>query len=102
MSAAPKDYYSRLFVRAREPSVSDEEYKLVELANSMGYNKEREGTLTPRIGYTSFGRFLGHDLTHDATPLAGPYREPENTPNFRTSTFDLDRVYGDGPAGSAY
>jgi hypothetical protein len=102
MHAAPKGYYSRLFEKAREPIASDEEYKLVDLANAMGYDKEREGTLTPRIGYTYFGQFLGHDLTHDATPLAGPYHDPENTPNFRTSAFDLDHVYGDGPAGSPY
>ena len=68
----------------------------------MRYTQEREGTLTPRIGYTYFGQFLGHDLTHDATPLAGPYLEAEATPNFRTASFDLDHVYADGPAGSPY
>ncbi|MFL6520381.1 MAG: peroxidase family protein [Chthoniobacterales bacterium] len=68
----------------------------------MRYREEREGTLTPRVGYTYFGQFLGHDLTHDATPLAGPYREAEATPNFRTATFDLDHVYACGPNGSPY
>ena len=51
----------------------------------MRYGEEREGTLTPRIGYTYFGQFVGHDLTYDSTPLAGPYAEPEKTPNFRTA-----------------
>src|SRR5437762_14081942 len=68
----------------------------------MRYGREREGTLTPRVGYTYFGQFLGHDLTYDSTPLTGPYAEPENTPNFRTATFDLDHVYAGGPAGSPY
>ena len=68
----------------------------------MRYAVEREGTMTPRIGYTYFGQFLGHDLTHDVTPLAGPYLEAEETPNFRTAAFDLDHVYGGGPAGSPY
>jgi hypothetical protein len=68
----------------------------------MRYKVEREGTLTPRIGYTYFGQFVGHDLTHDPTPLAGPYTEPEETPNFRTPTLDLDHVYGGGPAISPY
>ena len=100
--SAPKGYYSRLFNKPEEPLHPHDEPKLVDLGNAMRYGKEREGTLTPRIGYTYFGQFLGHDLTHDATPLSGPYSEPEETPNFRTAAFDLDHVYGEGPAGSPY
>jgi heme peroxidase len=100
--SAPKGYYSRLFARPSQPITSEEEFKLVELGTAMRYGEEREGTLTPRVGYTYFGQFLGHDLTHDPTPLAGPYREAEQTPNFRTATFDLDHVYAGGPKGSPY
>ena len=100
--ATPKGHYSRLFERPRKPISSDEEYKLVELGSAMRYDTEREGTLTPRIGYTYFGQFLGHDLTHDVTPLEGPFSDPEQTANFRTARFDLDHVYGDGPSGSPY
>lgn len=100
--SAPKGYYSRLFGKPAHPITADEEFKLVELGNAMRYGREREGTLTPRVGYTYFGQFIGHDLTYDATPLAGPYSEPEETPNFRTATFDLDHVYAGGPAGSPY
>ena len=100
--SAPKGYYSRLFGPPAQPITSGEEFKLVELGSAMRYGREREGTLTPRVGYTYFGQFLGHDLTYDSTPLAGPYAEPEKTPNFRTATFDLDHVYAGGPAGSPY
>jgi Animal haem peroxidase len=100
--ARAKGYYSRLFNKPAEPLGPDEEFKLVELGTAMRYGREREGTLTPRIGYTYFGQFVGHDLTYDSTPLAGPYTEPEKTPNFRTATFDLDHVYAGGPAGSPY
>jgi len=100
--AAAKGHYSRLFQKPAEPITPDEESGLVELGNAMRYTEEREGTLTPRVGYTYFGQFLGHDLTHDATPLAGPYSEAEATANFRTAIFDLDHVYADGPAGSPY
>jgi hypothetical protein len=100
--AGAKGHYSRLFSLPTAPINADEEFKLVKLGSAMRYGREREGTLTPRIGYTYFGQFVGHDLTYDATPLAGPYVEPEQTPNFRTATFDLDHVYADGPAGSPY
>jgi len=102
IEAAAKGYYSRLFAAPSEPIPPDDEFKLLELGSAMRYGEEREGTLTPRVGYTYFGQFVGHDLTHDATPLAGPYRKPEKTPNFRTATFDLDHVYAGGPKGSPY
>src|SRR6476646_8354876 len=100
--ASPKGQYGRLFAKPAKPISSDDESKLIELGNAMRYKVEREGTLTPRIGYTYFGQFLGHDITHDVTPLAGPYAAPEETPNFRTAAFDLDHVYGNGPVGSPY
>ena len=102
MRAEPKGYYSRLFAKPANPIGRDQEEGLVELGNAMCYDVEREGTHTPRVGFTYFGQFLGHDLTHDPTPLAGPYSDPEKTPNFRTAAFDLDHVYGGGPEKSPY
>lgn len=52
-------------------------------------------------GVTFFGQFLDHDLT---LALRAPLLEktsPRRTNNFRTAEFDLDSVYGDGPAGSS-
>jgi hypothetical protein len=100
--AESKGCYSRLFGLPANPIAAKDEDKLVTLGNAMRYETEREGTLTPRVGFTYFGQFLGHDLTHDPTPLAGPYSDPENTPNFRTPSFDLDHVYGGGPEKSPY
>jgi hypothetical protein len=102
MRAEPKGFYSRMFPKPAAPLSATDEAKLVELGKAMRYEVEREGALTPRIGFTYFGQFLGHDLTHDSTPLAGPYSPPEKTPNFRTAAFDLDHVYGGGPTGSPY
>ena len=98
----PKGYYSRLFQKPVAPIEKSQEPGLIELGQAMRYGKEREGTLTPRVGFTYFGQFLGHDLTHDVTPLEGPYPDPEHTPNYRTPSFDLDHVYGGGPDKSPY
>jgi hypothetical protein len=61
----PGGYYSRLFGKPAGPIPRSQEAKLVELGSSMRYEMEREGTLTPRMGFTYFGQFLGHDLTHE-------------------------------------
>jgi hypothetical protein len=91
-----------MFPEPAAPLFAEDEARLVELGTAMRYDVEREGSLTPRIGFTYFGQFLGHDLTYDPTPLGGPYSAPEMTPNFRTAAFDLDHVYGGGPQGSPF
>jgi hypothetical protein len=83
-----------------KPLGTGEEEKLVKLGEAMRYDVEREGTLTPRVGYTYFSQFVGHDLTYDPTPLEGPYLDPERTSNHRTRYFDLDHVYGGDPKHS--
>lgn len=98
----PRGHYSRLFQKPAGPITKSQEAGLIRLGQAMCYEVEREGTLTPRVGFTYFGQFLGHDLTHDVTPLDGPYSDPERTPNYRTATFDLDHIYGDGPQQSPY
>lgn len=46
------------------------------------------------------GQFMDHDMTFDlASPLGRP-ASPEQSPNGRTPSFDLDSVYGAGPVGS--
>ncbi len=98
----PKGHYCRLFEPSRAPLSNEDEEKLVRLGESMRYTVEREGTLTPRVGFTYFGQFVGHDLTRDVTPLAGPYLDPEQTPNYHTHYFDLEQIYGGGPSGSPH
>jgi Animal haem peroxidase len=54
----------------------------------------------PRLfaGFTFIGQFLDHDITLDTTPLDLQASDPDATVNFRTPRYDLDSVYGRGPA----
>src|SRR5829696_8904806 len=49
-------------------------------------------------GFTFIGQFLDHDITLDTTPLDLQASDPDATVNFRTPRYDLDSVYGRGPA----
>jgi heme peroxidase len=51
-------------------------------------------------GITFLGQFLDHDMTFDTSSRLGEPTNPRTVPNARRPYFDLDSVYGDGPAGS--
>ena len=53
-------------------------------------------------GYTYFGQFVDHDVTFDPRSSLQKAMDPENLENFRTPAFDLDCVYGRGPADQPY
>lgn len=55
---------------------------------------------SPRLfaGFTFIGQFIDHDITFDNTPLDQQQADPYATINFRTPRYDLDSVYGRGPA----
>jgi hypothetical protein len=56
-------------------------------------NADNNGDPRMTVGFTFLGQFIDHDLTLDPSPLGGP----ASTKNVRTSAFDLDSVYGQGP-----
>lgn len=49
-------------------------------------------------GTTFMGQFIDHDITFDQTSPLGVPTPPETSPNSRSAAFDLDSVYGRGPA----
>jgi hypothetical protein len=49
-------------------------------------------------GFTFIGQFIDHDITLDRTPFSQQEADPDATVNFRTPRYDLDSVYGRGPA----
>jgi hypothetical protein len=55
---------------------------------------------SPRLfaGFTFIGQFIDHDITFDNTPLDQQLADPDAKTNFRTPRYDLDSVYGRGPA----
>jgi hypothetical protein len=53
-------------------------------------------------GITFLGQFLDHDMTFDTTSALGVAVRPEDSPNARTSAFDLDSVYGGGPVATPW
>jgi len=57
---------------------------------------------THTAGVTFLGQFLDHDMTFDATSTLGVPTAPERSTNSRTPKFDLDSVYGGGPAVSPH
>src|SRR5262245_32797003 len=53
-------------------------------------------------GYTYFGQFVDHDITFDPLSVLQKANDPDALVDFRTPRFDLDSLYGGGPAGAPY
>src|SRR4051812_17400243 len=84
------------------PAFAPRDDLLVDLAQTMVENDTGDEFLNtnPRLfaGFTFIGQFIDHDITFDNTPLALQQADPDATVNFRTPRYDLDSVYGRGPA----
>jgi hypothetical protein len=52
--------------------------------------------------YTYFGQFIDHDITFDPASLLGRINDPDALHDFRTPRFDLDSLYGSGPADEPF
>ncbi len=53
-------------------------------------------------GYTYLGQFIDHDITFDPASLLGRINDPDALQDFRTPRFDLDSLYGSGPADEPF
>ena len=90
--------YSRLFPATSTPFSRRDEDRLIALAESLRYSgRPRDGILTPRAGFTYLGQFIGHDLTHDCTPLHAARPNTAQLQDARASKLDLEVLYGGGP-----
>jgi len=79
--------------------------QLADLAQTQrdpGLDSENNGSFPNETGsgFTYFGQFIDHDLTLDTSPQPSAPVDPSTLTNGRTFRFDLDSVYGGGPAAS--
>jgi hypothetical protein len=63
---------------------------------------QMEGALRLPAGYTYFGQFVDHDITFDPVSSLQRQNDPDALVDFRTPRFDLDSLYGRGPADQPY
>ena len=66
------------------------------------FSKNNPDNPANTAGITFLGQFLDHDMTFDTTSALGVAVRPEDSPNARTSAFDLDSVYGGGPVATPW
>jgi hypothetical protein len=62
---------------------------------------EQENPLIP-AGYTYLGQFIDHDITFDPVSSLQRQNDPDALHDFRTPRYDLDSLYGRGPADQPY
>lgn len=72
----------------------------VRLITDLGLSANNPNNPAHTAGTTFMGQFMDHDMTFDLTSRLGRSAKPQNSPNARTSAFDLDSVYGGGPRAS--
>ncbi len=53
-------------------------------------------------GYTYLGQFIDHDITLDPVSSLQRANDPDALVNFRTPKYDLDSLYGRGPADDPF
>lgn len=100
--------FGRLFQRLAEEPAHDLENpahmdELRRIAAAM-HESSGDGADNPVIpaGYVYLGQFIDHDLTFDPISSVARRNDPEGLINFRTPRFDLDCLYGSGPADEPF
>ena len=79
------------------PAVVDD---LVSLAAGM---RDEPGADSPvPSGFTYLAQFIDHDLTLDRSSISAQLVDPSALINFRTPRFELDSLYGAGPADEPF
>jgi hypothetical protein len=78
---------------------------LIALGNAMPEENRPAATAdNPRIpaAYTYLGQFIDHDITFDPVSKLQRLNDPDALVTFRTPRYDLDSLYGRGPADTPF
>ncbi len=110
LSALYEGRFGRMF-RKLSPAPNLEEAQLRELAGRMqdddaptswsGTPQPRDNPAIP-AGYTYLGQFIDHDLTFDPASSLQRQNDIDALHDFRSPRFDLDSLYGSGPADEPF
>lgn len=92
--------FGRLFRNLPAHTPGDAE--LEALAARMAGDEPSGDTDEMPAGITYLGQFIDHDLTFDPASSLERQNDPDALVNFRTPGYDLDSVYGRGPADQPY
>jgi hypothetical protein len=83
-------------------SAADQAQAAINLIVDPALNVNNPNNTTHTAGTTFMGQFMDHDMTFDETSALGEEVEPEESPNTRSPTLDLDSVYLGGPRRSPH
>lgn len=72
-----------------------------ELGTAMGGGILDDDNEAIPAGFTYLGQFIDHDIIYDPTSLFEQQIDVNALENFRTPVFELDSLYGSGPAVSS-
>jgi hypothetical protein len=89
------------YVRRCDPGDAAFDALLEQLRGTTQLPDAHDNSAIP-AGYTYLGQFIDHDITFDATSKIDRDNDPHALSNFRTPRFDLDSLYGTGPADQPF
>jgi hypothetical protein len=89
------------------PAPRHERSTLIAFGKALGEPRGSEDDAAldnPKIpaAYTYLGQFVDHDITFDPVSQLERFNDPDALHDFRTPRFDLDSLYGSGPADSPF
>jgi hypothetical protein len=79
------------------PNAAVQAQAAINLIVDPALNLNNPNNTTHTAGTTFMGQFMDHDMTFDQTSALGEETEPEESPNTRSPTLDLDSCYLGGP-----
>ena len=93
------DAKDRLPARSTNPQqvAINQAQNAIDLILDPALNVNNPNNLTHTAGTTFMGQFMDHDMTFDQTSALGEETDPEDSPNTRSPTLDLDSCYLGGP-----